>query len=116
MNRSLELELLYGADVGVLFHLLEEFPKLAKELPEEKQKEYIRLILELDKFVAIHRTRTQDLLTYMEKIETARMEYGKLRERNKDLEEQVKGLSELNSKIMDEYFEEGGTPQSPFLP
>jgi len=102
MNRGLELNILFNADLGILFHILEEFPKYGRDIPSEKQKEYVQLILELDKFVAIHRTRTQDLLTYANKIETARMEYGKMRDRNNDLEEQVKVLSELNSKIIDE--------------
>lgn len=117
MSKELELELLFGADIGVLLYLLQEFPQYCKELPEEKQKDYVRLILELDKFVAIHRTRTNDLITLTGKIETARMEYKKLKDRNSDLENEVKELDTLNSKLMDEYFDNGGTPpQTPFLP
>ena len=117
MNRKIELELLFGVDVEVLLYLLQEFPQYCKHLPEDKHKDYIRIILELDKFVAIHRTRTTDLLTITDKIETARMQYGILRERNKNLEAKVKELEDLNSKIMDEYFEDGSIPtQKPLLP
>jgi len=45
------------------------------------------------------------------------MEYKKLKDRNSDLEQEVKELNTLNSKLMDEYFDNGGTPpQTPFLP
>jgi len=117
MNRNLELELLSEADIGVLLYMLQEFPKYCKHLPEEKQKEYVRLVLKLDDFVAIHRTRCNDLIQLTGKIETARMEYGKLRDRIVDLEGKVKEADSLNNTLIDEYLEGGSIPtQKPYLP
>jgi hypothetical protein len=97
----------YTQDESVLLHLLQEFTSFGLEFTkdDEKYKRFIRLVIELDKFVALHRTRTNDLLIYMEKIETARMEFSKLRNRNKDLESKVAELESANNKIIEGYLE-----------
>lgn len=70
---------------------------------DDKYKRFVRLVVELDKFVALHRTRTNDLLIYMEKIETARLEYAKLRNLNRDLEARVVDLESANKRLVEEY-------------
>lgn len=99
--------IVYTEDEGILLHLLQEFTSFGLEFTkdDEKYKRFIRLVIELDKFVALHRTRTSDLLIYMEKIETARMEFSKLRNKNKDLVSKVAELESANNKIIEGYLE-----------
>lgn len=97
--------IVYTEDESVLLYLLQEFTSLGIDFvgDDQKYKRFIKLVVELDKFVALHRTRTNDLLIYMEKIETARLEYAKLRNRNKDLESRVAELESANKKLVEEY-------------
>lgn len=99
--------IVYTEDESILLHLLQEFTSfgLGFTKDDEKYKRFIRLVIELDKFVALHRTRTNDLLIYMEKIETARMEFSKLRNKNKDLVSKVAELESANNKIIEGYLE-----------
>ena len=99
------LTILYQQDESELLHLLQQFTEfgLLVTSDDEKYKKFMRLVIMLDKFVAIHRTRTSDLITYMQKIETARLEYSKLRNRNKDLETRLVELESANKKLVEEY-------------
>jgi len=103
------LTIVYQQDESELLYLLQEFTEfgLLVTKDDEKYKKFMRLVILLDKFVAIHRTRTSDLLTYMEKIETARLEYSKLRNRNRDLETRVAELESANKKLIEEYLSTG---------
>lgn len=69
-------ELIYAADTDVLLHILSE---LTKQFSTNPTKEQVKLLLELDKFVGIHRTRTHEVVTLKDKIEVARDEYRKIR-------------------------------------
>ena len=90
-------DLLQSADLKVLYWVLGEVANKAKE-----DDDFIKVLLQLEQFVEIHKTRTNDMVTYRDTIEKARNEYRSLKLRYDGLSEQLAQTRELLHKVMNE--------------
>lgn len=92
-------ELLYSADLSVLYGILSKtIDVLADSI---HKKEVAKYLLELEKFIHIHETRTNDLILYKEKIDTARNEYTSMRMQRDGYKEKYEELLERYNKVLD---------------
>lgn len=91
-------ELLYGADLSVLYGILSKTIDILGD--SIHKKEVAKYLLELEKFVHIHETRTNDLLLYKEKIETARTEYTSMRVQRDGYKQKYEELLERYNKVL----------------
>ena len=66
-------DLLMRADLDTLYGLLSKLSEKAKE-----DREMLPILLKLEEFVEIHKTRTRDMVTYRDTINKAREEYRSL--------------------------------------
>ena len=96
-------DLLLRADLETLYGVLSRLAEYAKV---KEEKELIQLLLHLEKFVEIHKTRTRDMVTYRETIEKARDEYRSLHLKYKGTKEQLDATQKVLHKIMNEKLEE----------
>jgi len=92
-------DLLLKADLETLFGLLS---KLADYSQGKEDKELIRILLRLDEFVEIHRTRTRDLVVYRDTIERAREEYLGLKLKYDGIKEHLALTKSTLNKVMNE--------------
>ena len=90
-------DLLLRADLQVLYGLL---GMLAEYSKGKEDKELIRVLLELEKFVEIHKTRTRDMVTYRTTIEKARNEYRSLSLKYKGTKEQLETTQRVLNNVM----------------
>jgi len=91
-------EMIVKADLGLLYSILGEFVQIAQLF--EDSKEMLDLIRKLDKFVAIHETRCNDLLLLKGKIDDARMEYSKLKGKHDFYKEQFTEQKKLYNELL----------------
>lgn len=94
-------DLLMSADLKVLYWVLGEIANKAKE-----DNDLVKVLLQLEQFVEIHKVRTNDMVTYRDKIEIAREEYRSLSQKYKGMQELLKQNRELLSKVMNEKMNE----------
>ena len=92
-------DLLINADLQTLYGLL---GKLADYSQGKEDKELIRILLRLDEFVEIHKTRTRDMIVYRDTIERARSEYLSLKLKYDGLEELLTTTKKTLHKVMNE--------------
>ena len=92
-------DLIMKADLLTLFGLLS---KLADYSQGKEDKELIRILLSLDEFVEIHKTRTRDMIVYRDTIERARDEYRSLKLKYTGLEELLAVTKDTLHKVMNE--------------
>ena len=92
-------EMIIRADLGLLYSILEEFVQIAQLF--EDSKEMLHLLKKLDRFVAIHETRCNDLLFFKGKIDDARAEYSKLKAKNDFHKEQFEHFKKLYNELLD---------------
>ena len=97
-------DLLLRADLETLYGVLSRLADYAKV---KEEKELIQLLLHLEKFVEIHKTRTRDMVTYRETIEKARDEYRSLHLKYKGTKEQLDATQKVLHKIMNDEFKTG---------
>lgn len=88
-------DLLLRADLDVL-HGVQDI--LAKHW--EKDEELAKALVKLEEFVAIHRTRTKDMITYRETINKARAEYSSLKLKYEGTKERLRHTKELLDKVI----------------
>lgn len=86
------------ADLGLLYSILGEFVQIAQLF--EDSKEMLDLIRKLDKFVAIHETRCNDLLLLKSKVDDAREEYTKLKNKHDYYKEQFVEQRKLYNELL----------------
>ena len=98
---KIEDDLLIQADLSTLYWVLGEVANKAKE-----DNEFIKVLLELEQFVEIHKTRTRDMVTYRDTIEKAREEYRSLSLKYKGTQELLSTTRDMLSKVMNEKIEE----------
>jgi hypothetical protein len=91
-------ELLYSADLSVLYGVLSRMVDVLIEHTDKK--EVATFLLELEKFTHIHETRTNDLMLYKEKIDTARNEYTSMRMQRDGYKEKYEALLERYNKML----------------
>lgn len=91
-------ELLYSADLSVLYSILSKTIEILGD--SIHKKEVAKYLLELEKFTHIHETRTNDLLLYKEKIETARTEYTSMRFQRDGYKQKYEELLERYNKVL----------------
>lgn len=91
------------ADLDKLMYLVSKLVEFTKDVNEWKQDDYIKLTMELDKFYSIHSTRTNDLIHTLERLESAKFEYAKL----KALHEEVSAMNERQAEVIGELLSKG---------
>ena len=94
---NIEDDLLFKADLNTLYWVLGQVAEKAKE-----DDEFIKVLLQLEQFVEIHKTRTRDMVTYRDTIEKARNEYRSLKLRYDGTVE----LLELKTKMLEQVMNE----------
>lgn len=90
--------LIVKADLNLLYGILSEFVEIAKLF--EDSKEMLKLLQKLDRFVAIHETRCNDLMLLKEKVDTARAEYQSLSYRYKGTQEALELLRKAHNELL----------------
>lgn len=98
---KIEDDLLIQADLSTLYWVLGEVANKVKE-----DNDFIKVLLELEQFVEIHKTRTRDMVTYRDTIKKAREEYRSLNQRYKGMKEQLSTTQDMLSKVMNEKMDE----------
>lgn len=96
-------DLLLRADLETLYGVLSRLAEYAKG---KEEKELVQLLLHLEKFVEIHKTRTSDMVTYRDTIEKARDEYRSLHLKYKGTKEQLDATQKVLHNIMNEKLDE----------
>lgn len=97
----IEDDLLIQADLKVLYWVLGEVAEKAKE-----DNDFIKVLLQLEQFVEIHKTRTNDMVTYRDTIEKARNEYRSLRLKYDGTKELLDTTKTMLDKVMNDKLEE----------
>lgn len=90
-------DLLLNADLQVLYWVLGEVSKKVKE-----DNDFVKVLLQLEQFVEIHKTRTNDMVTYRDTIERAREEYRSLSLKYKGTKDALKSTRDMLHKVMNE--------------
>lgn len=98
---SIEDDLLIQADLSTLYWVLGEVANKVKE-----DNDFIKVLLELEQFVEIHKTRTRDMVTYRDTIKKAREEYRSLNQKYKGTQELLSTTRDMLTKVMNEKMEE----------
>lgn len=94
---KIEDDILIQADLKVLYWVLD---KVAEKVKEDK--EFVQVLLQLEQFVEIHKTRTKDMVTYRDTIKKARNEYRGLKLKYDGAKEHLAETRELLNKIMND--------------
>jgi hypothetical protein len=94
---SIKDDLLLKADLDVLYWVLGEVANKVKE-----DNDFIKVLLQLEQFVEIHKTRTRDMVTYRDTIERAREEYRSLSLKYKGTKDALKITRDMLHKVMNE--------------
>ena len=97
----IEDDLLIQADIKILYWVLGEVAEKAKE-----DNDFIKVLLQLEQFVEIHKTRTNDMVTYRDTIEKARNEYRSLRLKYDGTKELLNTTKTMLDKVMNDKLEE----------
>lgn len=98
---SIKDDLLISADLSNLYWVLGELAEKAKE-----DNDLIKVLLQLEQFVEIHKTRTRDMVTYRDTIERARNEYRSLKLRYDGTVEALNLKTKILSQVMNEKMDE----------
>jgi hypothetical protein len=94
---KVEDDLLIQADLSTLYWVLGEVANKVKE-----DNDFIKVLLELEQFVEIHKTRTRDMVTYRDTIKKARDEYRSLNLKYKGTKELLDTTRDMLNKVMNE--------------
>ena len=94
-------DLLLKADLDILYWVLGEVAEKVKE-----DNDFIKVLLQLEQFVEIHKTRTNDMVTYRDTIERARNEYRSLKLKYDGTKEMLTQTRSMLHKVMNEKLEE----------
>lgn len=94
-------DLLLKADLDILYWVLGEVAEKVKE-----DNDFIKVLLQLEQFVEIHKTRTNDMVTYRDTIERARNEYRSLKLKYDGTKEMLTQTRSMLHKVMNEKLEQ----------
>jgi len=94
-------DLLLKADLDILYWVLGEVAEKVKE-----DNDFIKVLLQLEQFVEIHKTRTNDMVTYRDTIERARSEYRSLKLKYDGTQEMLKQTRSMLHKVMNDKLDE----------
>lgn len=98
---SIADDLLLKADLDILYWVLGEVAEKVKE-----DNDFIKVLLQLEQFVEIHKTRTNDMVTYRDTIERARNEYRSLKLKYDGTKEMLTKTRSMLHKVMNEKLEQ----------
>ena len=98
---SIADDLLLKADLDILYWVLGEVAEKVKE-----DNDFIKVLLQLEQFVEIHKTRTNDMVTYRDTIERARNEYRSLKLKYDGTKEMLTQTRSMLHKVMNEKLEQ----------
>lgn len=88
-------DLLLRADLDILYWVLGEVAKKVKE-----DNDFVKVLLQLEQFVEIHKTRTNDMITYRDTIEKAREEYQSIYLKYKGTKEALESTRKILNEVM----------------
>lgn len=91
--------LIIKADLNLLYSILSEFVEISKLF--EDSKEMLNLLRSLDRFVAIHETRCNDLLVLKDKVDDARTEYIKIKNKHDFYKGQFEEMKKLYNELLE---------------
>ena len=91
--------LIINADLSLLYSILGEFVEISKLFKDSK--DMLKLLQKLDRFVAIHETRCNDLMMLKDKVDTARAEYQSLTYKYKGTKEALELLREAHNQLLE---------------
>ena len=94
-------DLLLKADLDILYWVLGEVAEKVKE-----DNDFIKVLLQLEQFVEIHKTRTNEMVTYRDTIERARNEYRSLKLKYEGTKEMLTQTRSMLHKVMNEKLEQ----------
>ena len=94
-------DLLLKADLDILYWVLGEVAEKVKE-----DNDFIKVLLQLEQFVEIHKTRTNDMVTYRDTIERARNEYRSLKLKYDGTKEMLTQTRSMLHRVMNEKLEQ----------
>lgn len=98
---SIKDDLLISADLDNLYWVLGQLAEKAKE-----DNDLIKVLLQLEQFVEIHKTRTRDMVTYRDTIERARNEYRSLKLKYDGTVDALNLKTKVLSQVMNEKMDE----------
>lgn len=98
---SIKDDLLISADLDNLYWVLGQLAEKAKE-----DDDFIKVLLQLEQFVEIHKTRTRDMVTYRDTIERARNEYRSLKLKYDGTVDALNLKTKVLSQVMNEKMDE----------
>lgn len=88
-------DLLLRADLDILYWVLGEVSSKVKE-----DNEFIKVLLQLEQFVEIHKVRTKDMITYRDTIDKAREEYQSLHLKYKGTKEALEQTRKILNQVI----------------
>ena len=98
---SIKDDLLISADLDNLYWVLGQLAEKAKE-----DDDFIKVLLQLEHFVEIHKTRTRDMVTYRDTIERARNEFRSLKLKYDGTVDALNLKTKVLSQVMNEKMDE----------
>ena len=98
-------ELIYNNDLQLLGYILGEMADVVMML--EENKEMIKLLMALNDFYAIHKTRTNDLLKLQRSVNDARLKHRKVVAERNQYKKELEDVSKRLQQIMDRELNRG---------
>jgi hypothetical protein len=98
-------ELIYGNDLQLLGYIIGEMSEIVMMLEDNEDK--IKLLMSLNDFYAVHKTRTNDLLRLQRSIDEARIKHRKVVAERDQYKRDWKSASERLQQIMDRELNRG---------
>ena len=98
-------ELIYGNDLQLLGYIIGEMSEIVMMLEDNEDK--IKLLMSLNDFYAVHKTRTNDLLRLQRGIDEARLKYRKVVAERDQYKKDWKSTSDRLKQIMDRELNRG---------
>jgi uncharacterized protein YlxW (UPF0749 family) len=98
-------ELIYNNDLQLLGYILGEMADVVMML--EENQEMIKLLMALNDFYAIHKTRTNDLLKLQRSIDDARIKHRKVVAERNQYKKELEDTSKRLQQIMDRELNRG---------
>jgi uncharacterized protein YlxW (UPF0749 family) len=98
-------ELIYNNDLQLLGYILGEMADVVMML--EENQEMIKLLMALNDFYAIHKTRTNDLLKLQRSVNDARLKHRKVVAERNQYKKELEDVSKRLQQIMDRQLNRG---------
>lgn len=99
---NLHDEIILASDLQRLYQIEADLAELSLSLIPEQREVLAKVISKLETFSDIHKVRTQDMLTFRDKIKIARDEYGSLQRKYTATTELLNTKQEVINKLLNE--------------